>query len=168
MKLENTLIISALIQRRIGGKRHLFLQTRFKPDKSPAYSGLIEIPAGKIDAYENVYDALGREVKEECGLTVTRTIDDFHTDPAQFDNEDAVFVFRPFLCQQMLRSRHGLPWTGFVFLCETIGEPKMDNSEAINPRWVSGDELEIILEKPEMVFPLQFPVLQFYLNYLKA
>jgi 8-oxo-dGTP pyrophosphatase MutT (NUDIX family) len=166
MESENALIISVLIQKNIGGKPHLFLQTRNKPVKSPAYSGLIEIPAGKVDVFENVYEAMRREVMEECGLTITKIVNDFQSEPCQPNDEDSVFVFRPFLCQQMLRSSHGRPWAGFVFLCEAEGEPKMDTSEAVDPKWASKQELEEILKKPKTVFPLQLPVLQFYLDYL--
>jgi 8-oxo-dGTP pyrophosphatase MutT (NUDIX family) len=60
-------IISAILTRKQNGVMEVFLQTRWKLHVSPTYSGLLEIPAGGIDAYENIYDVLRREVKEECG-----------------------------------------------------------------------------------------------------
>lgn len=69
-------VISALLYRKHNNTTEIFLQTRWKPEVSPNYTGLLEIPAGVIEAYENVYDALRREVYEECGLTIIKIIDD--------------------------------------------------------------------------------------------
>ena len=43
------------------------------------YSGTLEIVAGGIDAYENVYDAAKNEVREETGLRVTAFFPDIRT-----------------------------------------------------------------------------------------
>ena len=81
----------------------IFLQTRWKPDVSPTYSGLLEIPAGGIDAYENVYDALRREVREECGLEITKIIGDYQGAVIKPRPHDKAFVFKPFVCQRCLK-----------------------------------------------------------------
>jgi 8-oxo-dGTP pyrophosphatase MutT (NUDIX family) len=51
------------------GEKEILVQTRWKPDRDPLYSGTLEIPAGGMHVYENVYDAVKREVLEETGLT---------------------------------------------------------------------------------------------------
>jgi 8-oxo-dGTP pyrophosphatase MutT (NUDIX family) len=63
--------VSAIIERRQGTRTQVLVQVRWKPAKDPVYSGTFEIPAGGINLYENVYDALKREVFEETGLQVT-------------------------------------------------------------------------------------------------
>lgn len=70
-------IISAILTRKENNQTEVFIQTRWKPDVSPTYSGLYEIPAGGIDAYENIYDTIRREVKEECGLEITKIINNY-------------------------------------------------------------------------------------------
>lgn len=168
MKQETRAIVSALLIRKCGVEIEIFLQTRWKPAHSPTYSGLIEIPAGGIDAYENVYDTLRREVKEECGLEVTKIIDDYQSPMREPRPHDKAFVFRPFICQQVLETNNGLPWVGFVFLCEVTGEAKVNIAEAKDPRWASVAELRALLEShAEQFFPLQLPVLEYFVSYIE-
>lgn len=156
-------IISAILEKDINGERRIFLQERWKPKASPTYSGMWEIPAGGIDSYENVYDALRREVKEECGLDIVEIVDDVQGPVEAPRPGDRAFVFRPYLCQEVLETNNGLPWIGFVFRCRVEGEVTMDPEEARNPRWVTMPELRELLDtSPEKFFPLQLPVLKHY------
>lgn len=159
-------IISAILQKKDeNGETLVYLQERWKPKVSPTYSGMIEIPAGGIDEYENVYDALQREVKEECGLDIIKIIGDSRNEVYQYKEKDRSFVFKPFICQQVLSTNGGLPWIGFVFICEVEGEVKINETEARNPRWVNMTELkELIYNNPEKVFPLQLPALKYYIE----
>jgi len=158
-------IVSAILFRRQGGEAKFFLQTRWKPGVSPTYSGLLEIPAGGIDAYENVYDALRREVKEECGLDIIRTVGDYQGPICEPRSHDKAFVFQPFICQEVLETNDGLPWIGFVFLCEVSGEVVINVAEAKDPQWVSMKELsEILKTKQDQIFPLQLPVLEYFIE----
>ena len=79
MPAINIPIVSAIIERKHNGKTEVLIQTRWKPDRDPEYSGTIEIPAGWIDRYESVYDALRREVGEETGLGVVKLHPDLQT-----------------------------------------------------------------------------------------
>lgn len=167
MTQEPKAIVSAILIRKGSDGIEIFLQTRWKPAISPTYSGMVEIPAGGIDAYENVYDALKREVREECGLTVTRVVNDYRGPIKNTLDQEQAFVFKPFICQQALQTKDGLPWIGFVFLCEVRGEVKINPAEAKNPRWVSAEQLRAILETtPHQIFPLQLPVLRYFLENL--
>lgn len=161
-------IISAILVKKFSEKWKIFLQTRWKPKTSPEYSGMLEIPAGGIDPYENVYEALRREVKEETNLDVTKVINDYQGKIFNPRQGDKSFVFKPFICQQVLETNNGLPWIGFVFLCEVEGEVIINNNEAKDPIWVSISELKkIIKEKPENMFPLQLPVLKYLVENTK-
>ena len=74
-------------------------------------------------------------------------------------------VFTTFLCQQMIQTRDGLPWVGFVFRCEVAGEPLTQSEEAKDPKFISISELGHMLEMhPESFFPLQYPVLKYYVE----
>jgi 8-oxo-dGTP pyrophosphatase MutT (NUDIX family) len=170
METVNTrAVISAILEKTENGQSKIFVQTRWKPNVSPTYSGLLEIPAGGIEAYENVYDALKREVKEETGLDIVRIIDDYKGEIEYTRTNDSSFVFKPFICQQVLETNNGLPWIGFVFRCEVTGEINMQQSEAKDPRWISIAELEKILnETPEKVFSLQYTTLRYYAEYMKS
>lgn len=161
-------VVSAIIEKIENGKRYVFMQTRWKPQASPTYLGVFEIPAGGIDGYENVYDSIKREVAEETGLRITRFIDDFQTPIMYARPGDASIAFRPFICQQVLETNGGLPWVGFVFRCEATGTISMQTTEAKDPRWMSIDELDDLLRRaPENVFSLQVATLRYYVDTVK-
>lgn len=161
--VTHKVIISAILEKVVDGKKMIYTQTRWKPDRSPAYSGLIEIPAGAVDGYENVYDALKREVKEETGLDVVKILNK-HDDITENREGEINHVFTPFVCQQTLATKGGLPWIGFVFICQVEGNVTIEKNEAKDPRWVTVEELKKIVEtQPETIFPLQYPVLKHYL-----
>lgn len=162
-------VVSAILTRKRNNATEVFLQTRWKPDASPTYSGMLEIPAGGIEAYENIYDALRREIKEECGLEITRIIGDYQGSVLEPRPSDKAFAFKPFICQEVLETNGGLPWIGFVFLCEAEGEAVLDPAEAKDPQWISVAELKnLVQSNPERFFPLQLPALQYFIGYVEA
>lgn len=165
MEQQTKAVISAILFKREAKEIKIFLQTRWKPKTSPTYSGMIEIPAGGIDSYENVYDALKREIKEETNLDIIKIIEDYQSEIDNPKQGDKAFVFKPFICQQALETNNGLPWIGFVFLCEVEGKVILEEKEAKDPKWVSIDELKEIVENhSENIFPLQLPVLKYLLK----
>src|SRR5438093_10262697 len=111
----NVPIVSAIIEREHHGEKEILVQTRWKPERDPLYSGTLEIPAGGMHVYENVYDAVKREVLEETGLRVISFYPDIHT-KTYAPKDDDCFAFLPFCCQQQLKAR--LPRVGFVLLSQ--------------------------------------------------
>lgn len=63
--------VGAIIRKTVDGERYLLIQERQKVDGGNQ-NGLLEIPAGKIREYENIFSALRREVWEETGLKITK------------------------------------------------------------------------------------------------
>ena len=53
--------VGALIELNLDNQKYLLIQERYK-DNETIEKGLLEIPAGKIREYENIYAALRREV----------------------------------------------------------------------------------------------------------
>src|SRR5258708_37679963 len=139
-------VVSAILEKIDSGVQKVFVQTRWKPSSSPTYSGLLEIPAGHIDGYENVFDAIRREVKEETGLNVTSFIDAYEGEVMANRPNDVSHVFQPFICQQVLETHDGLPWIGFVFRCTVEGEVIMQADEAKDPKWLTLEELDSLLQ----------------------
>lgn len=159
-------IISALIERRTeNGEVQLLLQTRCnKNDK--VYNGTLEIPAGHIDKFENVYDTLEREVLEETGLRLIEVLDNEQTAELSGQGDDAAIAFKPFVCQQYLRGR-GWSWIGFVFRCRVDeGKKLATDGEAEGQHWVSVADLKTaLLDDPSRFFTLQLPVLKYYVDF---
>lgn len=165
MENQPKAVISAILFQKQNGEIKIFLQTRWKPKTSPTYSGMLEIPAGGIDPYENIYDALKREVKEETNLNIVKITNDYQSEVVKPKTNDKAFVFKPFICQQVLETNNGLPWIGFVFLCEAEGEVKLNEAEAKDPKWVSIEELKkIVNNQSANIFPLQLPVLKYFID----
>lgn len=161
----NVPIVSAIIERDRDGEKEILVQTRWKPDRDPHYSGTLEIPAGEMHRYENVYDAVKREVLEETGLRVISFYPDIRT-KTYAPHDDDCFAFVPFCCQQQLKG--GLPRVGFVFLCQVEdAEPVPQHEEVRDIRWMKTSELrKIVKETPERIFTLQLGVLDYYLQVL--
>lgn len=165
MDIKPKVVVSALLQRVNNGVKEVFVQTRYKPQTSPTYLDMLEIPAGGVEPYENVYDAIKREVKEETGLDIIKIINDESTGILENRPGDKSMAFRPFLCQQVTETNGGIPWYGFVFLCEVTGEIKMQAEEAKDPRWMNLNDLKKFLdEQPENVFSLQYATLKKYIE----
>jgi 8-oxo-dGTP pyrophosphatase MutT (NUDIX family) len=163
----NVPIVSAIIEREHDGEKEILVQTRWKPERDPLYSGTLEIPAGGILPYENVYEAVKREVLEETGLRVTGFSPDIRT-KTYAPKDDDCFAFVPFCCQQQLKG--GLPRVGFVFLCQVEdAEPIPQPDEVRDIRWIKVAELRQIFEEtPEKIFTLQLGVLEYYLQHARS
>ena len=159
-------VISAIIERVKNDETEILVQTRWKPEEDPKYSGCLEISAGKIGEFENVYGALNREVFEETGLKILEIFPDIKTKTHSPKN-DGSFAFQPFCCQQQIKG--GKPWIGFVFICKVEDkEPIAQKEECKDIRWIKKSELKQIFEKtPEKIFTFQLGVLDYYFNHEK-
>ena len=65
--------VGGIIIKNEKGLDYILLQERCK-ENGGAENGLIEIPAGKIREFENIFNCLRREVWEETGLNVTEIV----------------------------------------------------------------------------------------------
>jgi 8-oxo-dGTP pyrophosphatase MutT (NUDIX family) len=122
---RNGILVSAIVEREHDGEIEVLIQTRWKPDRDPVYSGTLEIPAGGIRSYENIYEAARREVEEETGLRVTSFYPDIQTQ-TYAPRDDDCFAFVPFCCQQQLKG--GIPRLGIVFVCRV-------EDDELRPEW---------------------------------
>ena len=161
------IFVAGILERIDGNVKKVLLQTRWKPKTSPMYSGLLEIPGGHVNDHENIFEALQREVKEECGLNIKTCRNGFRGELFKINQFEQSMVFQSFVCQQVLSKNNGL-WFGFVFLCEVEGELKTQEGETKDHRWVSIKKLEKLLEEqPEKFFPYQYQALKYYVDSIK-
>lgn len=156
--------VAAIIEREVDGEVEVLIQTRWRPQAEWNYHGTIEIPAGVLDkGFENVLDAVSREVKEETGLRVVEIVG-LEKSKTFSPRSDGAFAFRPYICEQQLKG--GLPWVGFVFVCRVEdGELKYQEDETRNVRWVKKSELREMFEQTsEKFFTLHLGGLGIYLH----
>ena len=93
--------VGAIIEKVIDGVSHILIQERSKVDDD-VENGLIEIPAGKVREYENIFDGLRREVWEETGLELTEIQGEKETVTCEC-NGYTVISFNSFYSSQNLR-----------------------------------------------------------------
>ncbi|NCP17414.1 hypothetical protein COZ84_03590 [Candidatus Kuenenbacteria bacterium CG_4_8_14_3_um_filter_39_15] len=162
-------VVTAIIERKNrSGETLVYMQERWKPRVSPDYSGLWELPCGGIEPYENIFDALKREVKEECGLIITSIGSNRQNMVYNPRHNDKSYFFQPFICHGVTETRNGLPWIGFAFICKVEGKVNINKKEARKPIWFTIDALrDLVTKEPDKIFPLHLPVLDYYLKFAK-
>ena len=123
-------------------EKELLLTLRWRPDYDPKYTGTWETPGGRIRAFENIEEALKREIEEETGLKVVKILS---KKTKIFENKkDQAFSFETFCCEQFLKGPH--PYIGFVFLVEVEGEPRT-SEEVKEVRFFTLEEVERLLKE---------------------
>lgn len=153
--------VSAIIERFHDGEWEVLIQTRWKPEEDAKYSGLLEIPGGRMEYGEDVYTTLKREVKEECGLDI-ETIKSRRDVQAKGKYGTVSVAFVPFCGEQYLGSNY----IGFVFICTAKGKlSEKGIYDAKDPRWIKLSELKKILAKePEKIYPFHLSALKYYVE----
>lgn len=154
--------VGGIIERKINDQDCILIQHRCKADAETEY-GLIEIPAGKIREFENIYDCLRREIWEETGLLVEQ-IEGEASSQMYEANGYKVLHYKPFSCCQNLVGNY--PIMVQVFICTAAGEVVNESNESKNLQWVDLTTLGNLLEKDASAFyPMHVQTLKDYLEY---
>jgi len=134
--------VGGIVEQWIEDTLHILIQERCKED-APLEDGLIEIPAGKIREFENIYDCLRREIYEETGLEVTEI--NGEAESRYFEsNGYKVLSYEPFANAQNLQGTY--PIMVQIFICKAKGSLAVSTNETRKLRWVPLDELNSLLE----------------------
>ncbi len=153
--------VGGIIEKCVDGVDYILIQERFKED-APLEKGLIEIPAGKIREYENIFDCLRREIKEETGLDVIEIEGESESWICE-SNGYKVLNYIPFNCSQNIYGYY--PIMVQVFICKVCGKLLQKTDESKNIRWISLDELNSYIKKKENCFyPMHIFTLRKYLK----
>ena len=153
--------VAAIIEKITNNEKYILIQTRQKEDGAET-NGMLEVPAGKIREYENIFRALRREVKEETGLTITKILGE----DRQISNligSNEVISYTPYCVTQNLSGAYSIILN--TFLCEAEGELLTETNESQNIHWMKIEELKKIFKNnPEKIFLLHINALQKYLG----
>ena len=154
--------VGGIIEKNVDGIDYILIQDRCKND-AILESGLLEIPAGKIREFENIFDCLRREIYEETGLIVVNI--EGENDAIYYEsNGYKVLNYTPFSSNQNLLGSY--PIMVQVFICTAKGELAVQSNESKNIRWISLDELKDMLEiKTNSFYPMHVITLRKYLKY---
>ncbi|MBN1469637.1 MAG: NUDIX domain-containing protein [Fusobacteriaceae bacterium] len=152
--------VTALITMETEGDKFLLIQERWK--NNVLEDGLLEIPGGKIREFENIFDALRREVWEETGYNVTHIHEEEKSIITKLNNYE-VISYECFYSSQNLGKNY--PIMTHFFLCEVEGNKLEESDESKNINWISLRKLkEIINSNPEKFYPMHIEAIRKYIN----
>ncbi|GAA0730235.1 NUDIX domain-containing protein [Clostridium malenominatum] len=155
--------VGAIIEKEINGEKFILVQERQKED-SEKENGMVEIPAGKIREYENIFEALRREVKEETGLIITK-INGEECSLQSYVNGNRVISFQPYCVTQNLSGAYSLILN--TFICEADGILLESTNETQNIRWEKADIIKDMLkDNPDSFFLMHVNALKKYFKLL--
>ena len=151
----------AIIVKKVEDDEFILVQNR-KKNSGDGTDGLLEIPAGKVREYENIFEALRREVWEETGLHIISIKGE--EDSTFLDVEgNKTITFSPYCVTQNLSGAYSIILN--TFLCEAEGELLERTNETENIRWMKRDTLkEIVENSPESIFLMHVNALRKYLK----
>lgn len=154
--------VGAIIERDNNGTKQVLVQIRQK-ESDAEYSGSVEIPGGKFRAFEDIYDTVRRETKEESGLDII--IVDGEDQRKDYPNRDDVSsAIQPFCVTQMSNG----PFIGLIFLCKAKGEPVQETNETKEAKWINFTELkQLVEEQPERIYTAFLAPLKKYINFVE-
>ena len=153
--------VAAIIEKITNNEKYILIQTRQKEDGAET-NGMLELSAGKIRKYENIFEALRKEVKEETGLSITKILGE-DNQISNFIKGNEVISYTPYCITQNLSGAYSIILN--TFLCEAEGELLTETNESQNIHWIKIEEFKKILKNnPEKTFLLHVNALQKYLG----
>jgi ADP-ribose pyrophosphatase len=153
--------VGGIIERTIDGVKYILVQERYKED-APLEEGLIEIPAGKIREFENIYDCLRREINEETGLDVVKIEGEADSIIIE-SNGYKVLSYEPFASSQNIEGTY--PIMVQTFICSVKGDLATSTNETRFLRWVSIEELKNLPENHwNKFYPMHVNTLRKYIK----
>ncbi|WP_430885917.1 NUDIX hydrolase [Fusibacter sp. JL216-2] len=156
--------VSGIIEGEVDGEKAILLQTRSKNKLEG--TGYFEIPAGKIREFENIYECLRREIKEETGLDVKEIQGESESSLMKFDDYE-VLGYEPFFCSQNTAGNY--PIMVSAFICRVEGEMLKSSDEAESIGFVRLSELRKQLsDNRGKFFPMHIAALEKYLDRMDA
>ena len=153
--------VAGIIEKTINGEKHILLQKRDKAG-SPKERGLLEIPAGKVREFENLFDCLKREVFEETGLKVVE-INGADPNSKIIRNNYTVQGFEPFYVSQ--NSSGYYPILIITFICRAEGTKLTSSDESSDIQWWPLNEIRRkLIDNPDAFYAMHITALNKYLQ----
>ena len=152
----------AIIERATATGAEIVLQTR-----SRAHEGVkqLELPGGRIEPYESLFNALRREVREETGLDV-ESIQRYGPTVEIGPRASMVECFQPFAVFQTTQGP--IDAMGVYFRCTARGRLLTHGDNSENIRWVAVHEVAEWVQRTPDLFSLDLAGIVYYLQHIEV
>ncbi|MST67932.1 NUDIX domain-containing protein [Lachnospiraceae bacterium BSM-380-WT-5A] len=155
--------VGAIIEKCENGQKYILIQKRKKRNEKIEF-GLWEIPAGKIREYENIYEALRREIKEETNLDIVYVKNENKCKTINSVGYTLTDIY-PFNIVQNMSGGYSI--IVMIFLCRAEGEIVNNVIENEMVQWKNVKEVQKeLMEFPEHFYPMHILTLKKYFSYL--
>lgn len=152
--------VGGLITKTVDGQEYILLQERSKKG-AESEEGLLEIPAGKIREYENIFDCLRREVFEETGFIVDQIEGESESTTVTV-NGYKVISYKPFNSSQNLIGNYPIMVQTFICHVKEDNKEHSGSDESKNIRWIPKSELKELLKNIDGIYPMHIDTLKMY------
>lgn len=153
--------VGAIVEKVECGNCYIIIQERNK-ESGGIEDGMIELPAGKIREYENIFAALRCEIWEETGLNVTYINGEDDTLLDETSGYETI-SFHLFCVTQNLSGGYSIVLQ--TFLCQAEGGLLLETNETTNIRWEQIEVVKTMLaENPQRFYPMHINALKKYLS----
>lgn len=153
--------VGAIIYKVEQGQRYILIQTRNK-ESDGSENGMIEIPAGKVREYENMFTALRREVWEETGLNIKKICGEENTVSSEFNGYSTISM-SPFCVTQNLSGGYSIIL--HTFICQAEGNLLTNTNETSDVHWERIETVkEMVYKDPMSFYPMHINALKKYFH----
>ena len=153
----------AIIERNEHNGQEILVQVRNKPHEG---GKSIELPGGRFEEFESLFDGLRREVREETGLELS-FIEGFDTRIETNGADTNVECMQPFAVYQTLRGP--VDSMGVYFRCRAEGELLDFGDDTESPHWVTVSKIERLMnDDPNQFSFIDLAGLVFYLKQIST
>ncbi len=153
--------VGAIIYKVEQGQRYILIQTRNK-ENGGSENGMIEIPAGKVREYENMFTALRREVWEETGLNIIKIYGEENTVSSEINGYSTISM-SPFCVTQNLSGGYSIIL--HTFICQAEGNLLTNTNETSDVHWEQVETVkEVLYKDPESFYPMHINALKKYFH----
>jgi 8-oxo-dGTP pyrophosphatase MutT (NUDIX family)/ubiquinone/menaquinone biosynthesis C-methylase UbiE len=149
-KMLSPAVLSLLVERKADG--HLLLQKRKKRYEEPQYFGYWELPQGKIERGESLFQCAARELAEETGLSLLK-----------LRSLSAINHGTDFISPlTVVRLSEGLDFVGIALLADAEGVAASSDLNREHT-WMSVSDVQELRRK-RLFYPLNLPMVSAWLE----
>ena len=156
--------VAGIIVKEENNEHFILMQQRCKKENN-FLEGILEIPSGKIREFENIFDCLRREIKEETGLIVDYIEGEENVSRVNKGDYE-VISYLPFACAQNIQNNY--PIMVQVFICKAHGKLLERSNESKDIHWINIKKLSKMLKEDiDKFYPMHIDTLNKYIKIAK-